>query len=215
MWFFFHESGVHATIGGVILGLMTPAQAYLGKGHIAEFMQDIHQVFHGEWESEPDRAAEVLHLRKTARETVPPSDFLESALHPWVAFAVMPLFALANADVRFSIESLQSPVAIAVVAGLVVGKPLGIMLASWLCVRSGLAKLPENVTWNLMFGGSCLAGIGFTMALFVANLALSGALLQSAKTGVLIGSAISGALGMLLLALFAPRATQSADSQPP
>ncbi len=205
MWFFFHASGVHATIGGVILGLMTPAKAYLGEGPIAQFMQELHELFHGDTAETPNRMAEVRRLRRAVRETVPTSEFLEATLHPWVAFGVMPLFALANAGVTVSADDLQSPVAIAVMAGLVLGKPLGIVLASWLSVRSGLAQLPAGVTWSVLFGGACLAGIGFTMSLFLANLALSGPLLPSAKIGILVGSAISGVLGMTLLVVFTRR----------
>ncbi len=202
MWFFFHESGVHATIGGVILGLMTPAKAYLSEGRFGEFVREVHEFFEGDWEAESNKVTEVLHLRKAVRETVPPSEFLESALNPWVAFAVMPVFALANAGVSVSAEDLQSPVAVAVMAGLVLGKPLGIVLASWLSVRSGLTRLPAGVTWPILIGGACLGGIGFTMALFLANLAVAGPLLPAAKIGVLVGSTISGLLGMALLAIF-------------
>jgi NhaA family Na+:H+ antiporter len=202
MWFFFHESGVHATIGGVILGLMTPAKAYLSEGRFGEFVREVHEFFEGDWEAESNKVTEVLHLRKSVRETVAPSEFLETALNPWVAFAVMPIFALANAGVTASAEELQSPVAVAVVAGLVLGKPLGIVLASWLSVRSGLAHLPQGVGWPLMIGGGCLGGIGFTMSLFLANLALDGPLLPAAKIGVLVGSALSGALGIVLLLIF-------------
>ena len=113
-------------------------------------------------------------------------------LHPWVAFVIMPLFALANAGVPFGTEDVLSPVALAVILGLAVGKPLGILLLSWLSVKSGFAQLPESVTWRHMIGGGFLAGIGFTMALFIAGLAFTDeTLLRPAKVGVLVGSAVS------------------------
>ena len=203
MWFCFHESGVHATIGGVILGLMTPAQPYLGEGRLAVFLERLQEMLRGDWDGGHERVAEVRRLRHAVRETVPPSLFLEGTLHPWVAFAVMPLFALANAGVAVSIDDVRSPVAMAVIAGLVVGKPIGIVAASWLSIRLGLSRLPEGVSWPCLIGGACLGGIGFTMALFMANLALGAELLPSAKIGVLVGSTVSAMLGMTLLAIFA------------
>jgi NhaA family Na+:H+ antiporter len=199
LWFFVHESGVHATIGGVILGLLTPARAYLDQGPVGQFLQLAGERLHGDWDAQRDRVAEVRHLRQAVRESVSPCEYLKDTLHPWVAFGVMPLFALANAGVPASIDNLRSPVAVAVMAGLVVGKPLGIVLASWLSVRAGLARLPAGVTWPCLVGAGCLGGIGFTMALFLANLALDGSHLPAAKMGVLAGSAVSAAVGMTML----------------
>ena len=111
----------------------------------------------------------------------------------------MPVFAFANAGVVVSSEAVATPVALAIVAGLVLGKPLGIVGFSWLAVRTGYARLPEGVTWPMLVAGGCLAGIGFTMALFIADLALKDPLLDPAKTGILIASGISAILGMLIL----------------
>src|SRR4029077_216342 len=99
-------------------------------------------------------------------ETVSPLEYLESTLHPWVSFVIMPVFARANAGVPLHLASFLDPVAPAVPAGLVVGKPVGILLFSWLAVRAGVARLPDAVGWRAVAGGGCLAGIGFTMALF-------------------------------------------------
>jgi NhaA family Na+:H+ antiporter len=117
----------------------------------------------------------------------------------------MPVFALANAGVRIEPSSFAEPVAVAVAAGLVVGKPLGIVLLSWLAVRAGWATLPSGVNWRAMVGAGCLAGIGFTMSLFIAALALEGELLDAAKIGIVAGSAVSAVLGMALLVMFLPR----------
>jgi NhaA family Na+:H+ antiporter len=121
-----------------------------------------------------------------ARETVSPLEYIEHALHPWVAFVVMPIFALANAGVTLDAAAVRDPVALAVGAGLVIGKPLGIVVASWFAVRSGLARLPDGVGWPMVAGGGALAGIGFTMALFIADLALVGPAIEAAKVGVLV-----------------------------
>ncbi len=111
----------------------------------------------------------------------------------------MPLFALANAGVTINFSGLTSAVAFAVIVGLFVGKPLGIVLFSWLAVRFKMAALPEGITWGVVLGGGFLAGIGFTMALFIAGLALNGSMLDDAKLGILVGSLISAIFGVLIL----------------
>jgi NhaA family Na+:H+ antiporter len=212
VWLAFHESGVHATIAGVILGLMTPARSYIGRTAFAPFLERASEILQGgEWKSEPHRAQRVLQFKRAARETVSPLEILEHQLHPWVGFAIMPVFALANAGVVFHASDLVDPVATAVMAGLVVGKPLGIVLFSWLAVRLVLKRLPEGVGWGALAGGGCLAGIGFTMALFIAGLALDESTLDAAKVGVLAASAISAALGMTLLLLFLPGSAAADD----
>ncbi|MCH8084377.1 MAG: Na+/H+ antiporter NhaA, partial [Myxococcales bacterium] len=126
-------------------------------------------------------------------------------LHPWVGFAIMPLFALANAGVPFTASDLGDPVAVAIGMGLVIGNPIGIVGFSWLAVRTGLATLPQGVTWGLLLGGGLLAGIGFTMALFISGLALDADTLGAAKVGVLAASAVAAVLGMLTLTQLLPR----------
>ena len=137
----------------------------------------------------------------TLKESISPLERLETALHPWVAFVIMPLFALANAGVYLDISNLGTSLSIAVILGLVIGKPLGILLASFLVTGIGWTKLPENLSWLTLFGAGLLAGIGFTMSLFIASLALEGSLLEIAKGGILIGSGVSMLLGMGLLYL--------------
>jgi NhaA family Na+:H+ antiporter len=206
VWFAFHESGVHATIAGVLLGLLTPTTAYIGQGLFGEILNRASEIFHGgEWEAEADRGAKVLRFRQVARETIPPVEFLETLLHPWVGFLIMPVFALANAGVPFELADLADPVAQAVAAGLVVGKPLGIVVLSFIAVRVGLARLPDGVNWGVLTGGGFLAGIGFTMALFISELALAGDMLDAAKVGVLGASAIAAGVGLSLLSWLLPR----------
>jgi NhaA family Na+:H+ antiporter len=207
VWLAFHQSGVHATIAGVILGLMTPARSYLSEGRFGEVLHRAGQVFQGGgWKTERRRAEKIRRFQWAARETIPPLEYLEHTLHPWVGFVIMPVFALANAGVPVHLSDLGAPVAMAVAAGLVVGKPAGIVLLSWLAVRLNVGKLPEGVTWRMIVAGGSLAGIGFTMALFIAGLALGDPLLlDTAKIGVLMGSLLSATIGMALLALFLPR----------
>jgi NhaA family Na+:H+ antiporter len=207
VWLSFHESGVHATLAGVILGLQTPARAYLAEGRVAGALERASELFRGGgWSTLAGRAARVNALARAARETLSPVEYLEARLHPWVGFLIVPLFALANAGVPFSAAGLADPVAAAVAAGLVVGKPAGIVLASWVAVRLGVARLPEGVGWAAVAGAGCLAGIGFTMALFIAGLALDGAALDAAKVGILGGSAVSAVLGLALLVRVLPPA---------
>ena len=139
---------------------------------------------------------------QTTTEALSPAERLEP-LHP-CAFAIMPLFALANADVKIDLAGLAAPVAIGAASGLIFGKPLGIVLFSWASVRLGITRLPEGLNWKVMIGAGCLGGIGFTMSLFIASLAFEGALLEESKIGILLGSAVSAVLGCLLLWIFPP-----------
>jgi NhaA family Na+:H+ antiporter len=121
-------------------------------------------------------------------------------LHPWVSFAIMPLFAFANAGMPLSSADVDSPVTLAVFVGFTIGKPVGIVTFGWLTVRSGLASRPPDMGWGMLAGGGLLAGIGFTMALFIADLAFDDALINAAKLGILSGSVASAAAGLAVLA---------------
>jgi NhaA family Na+:H+ antiporter len=199
IWLAFHESGVHATIAGVILGIMTPAEAYLSTSIFGRVLDRAREVLHGEWDSVPHRAEKVRQFQWAARETLSPLEYLEGTLHPWVGFLIMPVFALANAGVPIHVSDFADPVALAVGAGLLIGKPLGIVVLSWLVINIGLAQLPPGVSWGALTGGGFLAGIGFTMALFIAGLALDGEPLDAAKVGILGASALAAAIGMITL----------------
>lgn len=200
IWLAFHESGVHATIAGVILGLLTPTRSHVSPDRIGEALNWLQRVFEGEGHDHHKRPVAVRGARETLRETISPLEYLENVLHPWVAFFIMPVFALANAGVPFVLSDFAHPVAVATAAGLVIGKPLGITLMAVLAIRIGIAGLPETVTWRHIVGGGCLAGIGFTMALFIAGLAFEGALLNAAKVGILGASAVSAIAGLAILA---------------
>lgn len=209
IWLAFLKSGVHPTIAGVILGLLTPASAWVGDRRLTDVLSDVLQRLHrqsssGE-ESRHHRHQALGHLATSAREGISPLERLELGLQPWVAFLIIPLFALANAGVTVELASIQSPVALSVAAGLALGKPLGIVLFSWAAVKLGLARLPFGVNWKVMLGAGCLAGIGFTMSIFIAGLALPKNLLDAGKIGTLIGSALSAVTGCVLLLIFLPR----------
>ncbi|MGI9431999.1 MAG: Na+/H+ antiporter NhaA [Myxococcota bacterium] len=199
VWLGFHESGVHATIAGVLLGLVTPAHSWIGEGALADLAEDTLAVLRGEGLEGGDRRQALRQVETAARETVSPLERLEAGLHPWVAFLIMPLFALANAGVVLDFADLADPVAHAVAAGLVIGKPLGIVGFSALAVAFGIARLPEGVGWGALTGGAFLAGIGFTMALFIADLALYEDDIDAAKVGILGASVVCGAIGIFLL----------------
>jgi NhaA family Na+:H+ antiporter len=212
VWLAFHESGVHATIAGVLLGLLTPTRPFVGQGLFGDFLDRASEIFHGgTWDAESHRAIKVARFRQIARETVSPVEYLEGVLHPWVGFFIMPIFALANAGVPFEMSDFGDPIAHAVAAGLVVGKPLGIVLFGFVAIRFGLARLPNGVSWGVLTGGGFLAGIGFTMALFIAGLALEGDVLDAAKVGVLGASAVAALIGMSLLVWLLPK-TWPADA---
>ena len=135
-----------------------------------------------------------------------PAQRLEHALHPWSTYLILPIFALANAGVQLRFDmSLFGPISIGILLGLVIGKPLGITLFSWLAIRLGLAELPRNVSWRELFSASWLAGIGFTMSLFIANAAFSDPkLLDQAKIGILFASLLAGIIGFVLMATGSP-----------
>lgn len=211
VWIAFHESGVHATIAGVILGLITPARSRVGTGFMTETVERARAVLAGEgWEV--SRYALMRGVERASQETLSPLERLEHGLHPWVSFLIMPVFALANAGVVLRIEALSDPVAVAIIAGLLIGKPAGIVGLSWIAIRARIATMPRGIGWGAMSGGGFLAGIGFTMALFIADLALGEELLDTAKMGILVASAAAATIGMVLLVrLLPPVPTAAAD----
>jgi NhaA family Na+:H+ antiporter len=202
VWVAIDASGIHATVTGVVLGLLTPARRWVSDDRLYALLDQViaHPSGHGGSGITPDRRTlQVAEI--AAREALSPIERLELALHPWVGFAIMPLFALANAGMPISVREFTSPssVAVAVFAGFVVGKPVGVVAFSWVAVRSGVAIRPPDLGWRLVAGGGLLAGIGFTMALFIANLAFSPDMIGEAKLGIFAASVVSAAAGLLLL----------------
>ncbi len=210
IWFFIFESGVHATLAGVALGLMTPVFPLYSE-------EDYHR--RSSWilgRFEMNRAApnhrerldyDAMQLAAVARESIAPLDRLEHTLAPWSSFLVVPLFALANAGVRFAdfesgvLDALTSPITLGVATGLLVGKLVGITVATWIAVRIGVGKLPTATGWTQIIGLASLAGIGFTVSMFVTELAFETdmVLADSAKVGIFIGSGLAGIIGYTLL----------------
>ena len=199
VWFAFHESGVHATIAGVILGLMTPANRRIETTAFSEALERVRDVMKGDWDADDRRAERMSQFRHASRETLSPLEVLEYRLHPWVGFLIMPVFALANAGVVFYPRYLTNEVALAIAAGLILGKPLGVFGASYLAVRLGIASKPASVGWGGILAGGMLAGIGFTMSLFIAGLALPEELLYPSKVGILLASAFAAVVGLVLM----------------
>ncbi len=203
VWLAALKSGIHPTIAGVAMGLLAPATALISKEKLISFMKSAgSQISDVDKEGIKIKYREILEQSEfNSREAISPLERIEVALHPWVAFVIMPIFALANAAVPIDVGQISSSLMIAVAFGLVFGKPIGIFLISYIVVKLKIADLPRDVNWTMMLGAGCLAGIGFTMSLFIASLSLTGELLNVAKTGIIIGSFISLCLGLLLLSL--------------
>ncbi|HET6314389.1 MAG TPA: Na+/H+ antiporter NhaA [Chloroflexia bacterium] len=210
VWVAFLQSGVHATIAGVLVALMIPVRTRINQVTFLQRARSILDSFEDSSKREPysilqdqEQQSAVIELEELSEAVQAPLQKMEHTLHNWVAFIIMPLFALANAGVALSAEALRGetlPVALGILAGLLIGKPLGLFGATWLAVRAGLVTLPQSVTWRHIAGLACLGGIGFTMSLFVATLAFGGdPLLETAKLGILAASLIAGTAGFLLL----------------
>jgi len=219
VWWAVLNSGVHATIAGILLAFTIPARTFLEK---SEFVEQ------GRWlldrlQSAPRHSHEehsILHTLEVKAEMADsPLHRIEHGLQPWISFLVMPLFALANAGVDLTqnlVGALKHPVSFGILLGLFAGKPAGIWLVSWLAVKTRIALPPANVTWRQIFGAAWLCGIGFTMSLFVAGLAFDDdSLLSIAKMAILGASLLSGICGYLTLAKSAPPRMEQAESTSP
>ena len=213
VWVAMLKSGIHATIAGVLVALTIPATRRIDEVEFADRVAALLSRFRegiagAPTTPSPDQMAAVHSLEVACESIEPPLQRLEHSLHGVVAFAIMPIFALANAGVAFGADLAAlatDTVALGVALGLVVGKPLGVMALAFLAVRVGIASLPRGVTWLHVLGVSFLTGIGFTMSIFIANLAFGpGPILDSAKLGILAASVISGVLGAIVLTRVAP-----------
>ncbi|MCW2286719.1 NhaA family Na+:H+ antiporter [Rhodoblastus acidophilus] len=201
MWIALDASGVHATLTGVILGLMAPARSWVSDKRLHAILDKVAAYPPGDHWSGDTAARDDLHRAGVAtREALSPIERLEMALHPWVAFVIMPLFALANAGVPIDGASFDPALTTAIFASFMAGKPIGVVLFSFLAVKSRLAIRPGDLSWGLLAGGGLLTGIGFTMALFISDLAFGAEVLNSVKLGVIGASVASAVLGVLLLA---------------
>jgi len=221
LWLALLQSGVHATIAGVLAALTIPARRHIDapeylrrvRAYLREFEVEL---LRGAGVPTADQRDAVNAIERASEALGTPAARLEHALHPLVAYLIVPLFALANAGVRLSPDLTMvtgSPVTLGVLLGLFLGKPVGILGASWLAVRFHVAELPDNVGWRQLAGVGILCGIGFTMSLFIATLAFDPvpALLDQAKVGVLAASLLAGTIGGAVLARTAAASARRSD----
>jgi Na+/H+ antiporter NhaA len=210
MWLAVLRSGVHPSVVGVAMGLLVNAYAprrydiarvgILGRSFLVD--------------PTPDRAAAA---QAAVSDAVSPNERLQRQIQPWSSYVIVPLFVLANAGVAITGETLRaavtSPITWGIVVGLVVGKPIGVTVATWVALRTHLGTVPDTLRWGQLIGGAGLSGIGFTVALFVTELALSDeALIADAKIGILAGSMLAAAVGWLIFRLAGERGGQCAPS---
>jgi NhaA family Na+:H+ antiporter len=206
-WLALQQAGVHPTIAGVLLGLVTPADAWFDYKEFLDHGRELISRFEKELQRCDEARADALlgHLEELARETEAPLERLERLVQPWVSFIVLPFFALVNAGIELSAGTVASaagsPIAQGCAAGLLLGKVGGIWLACWGAIRTGAGRLPSGVTLRHVGGVGVIAGIGFTVALFITGLAFQGAEAQAAKFGVLAASLLAGLIGWLVLRL--------------
>lgn len=200
IWLVIDASGIHATITGVALGLLTPTRRWVSDERLQAILGRVMAYPPDDHLGGDLGDLKALRLAGVAfRESLSPVERLEFMLHPWIGFAVLPLFALANAGMPLKFADVTTPVGLAVFVGLAVGKPLGILTFSWLAVRLGLAIRPTGVSWIMLAGCGMLAGIGFTMALLITNLAYEVPVMNAAKMGILWASIVSAVCGVLVL----------------
>ncbi len=209
VWLAFLKSGVHATIAGVIMAMAIPAKQRIDLSRFVAFAEYLLEKLRGAKNidgsafSTNEQMASMQTLENSVEQVMTPLQRYEHGLQPWVAWFIMPVFALGNAGVEIGasvFDDLTSPIGLGVIAGLVLGKQLGVTLFSWLSVKLGIADLPTGVTWRHIYGTSWLAGIGFTMSLFVANLAFgASAAGEESKIGILFASTIAGVVGYVIL----------------
>lgn len=213
LWSCVFSSGIHSTIAGVLLAFAIPSGSRVNLDNFFDWSNKRLRMANSFYEgdetplvAQKDYITTVSSLSKISKQAVPPATRLEHKLYPWVYFLILPLFALTNADVAVTgldfATVTSSPVVLGVFCGLVLGKPIGIILFSFITVKTRIASLPEFVTWRHMLGAAVLGGVGFTMAIFVANLAYADAMLVTeAKLSILVASTVAGVIGFVLLLL--------------
>jgi NhaA family Na+:H+ antiporter len=215
LWYFVLLSGIHATIAGVVAAAFVPAslrktgkrpEAVDISQSMKVLLDSIEEVEPGgeEWEEVDAREAALEEIVEDASSSSAPLYRLEHAIHPWSAFVVLPVFAFANAGVEIPFGSLLTaithPLTLGVALGLFAGKQVGITAFAWFAIRLGLGELPEGARWRQIWGGALLAGIGFTMSIFIASLAFTDyAVLENAKIGIIVGSLASAIVGIVVL----------------
>jgi NhaA family Na+:H+ antiporter len=206
IWIAAYQSGVHATIAGVAMGLLMPVFAKRGPGAAGEEASRIAGAIRQSSGRHGVDIARWNRLRTLGNESVPMLERFEHALHPWSSFVILPIFALSSAGIVIRADTLSaaanSTVSIGVVVGLIGGNIIGIPVGAVIATRLGLARLPDQVTWPHVVGAAAFAGIGFTVSIFVATLAFDDQeLVDQAKLGILVASIGAGIIGALILRL--------------
>ena len=213
LWIAVYASGVHATLAGIVLAMTIPARPAHSPAQFERRIEELQGAFRADRRStqtsdDPlsnDRMASIAEaMERSAAAVQSPLQRVEHALTPWVTFVIIPIFALANAGIDLRAiewaQALASTVTVGVFAGLVAGKFIGVSLFSWIAVRLGWARLPSGVEWKHLTGAAWLAGIGFTMSLFISQLAFANTeVVEQAKLGILLGSALSAVIGLVWL----------------
>jgi NhaA family Na+:H+ antiporter len=218
VWLSLDLSGIHPTLAGVVLGLMTPARSWVSDHRLHAILARVVAYPRGEhWSGDTKDRQDLQRAGIAAREALSPLERLEIALHPWVAFVVLPLFALANVGLSLSTTAVDWRLATAVCIGLFCGKPIGVVLFSYLATKLRVGIRPKGLSWPVLAGGALLTGIGFTMALLIAELALDTEHIDSGKVGILCGSALSAICGLAVLGWLTspPQRRNTADASSP
>ena len=214
-------SGVHATIAGVMVAMVIPVRPSVDPGELMDAASTLIKQTRGKDNSldalihDSKRRATLTQFLLTVEDAIPPAQALEHRLHPLSAFVILPLFALFSAGVAFSPENLEgfpTGISLGVIAGLVVGKPVGVLLASWLAMKLAKVEL-QGVTLAQLLGAGCLSGIGFTMSIFISELAFTDtALIDQAKVGILVASFAAGIVGVIILSHALPKIRPASGS---
>ena len=209
VWVSFLTSGIHATISAVLAAMVIPADSRIPEAAFIARIKKLTRQFERAGSNdvrtlEPDQLKILAKVQQDSAQAIPPLQQLEHQLHPFVSFVVMPIFALANAGISFVDMDVQvlfaNQVAIGVLCGLLLGKPIGIAVAVWVTEKLGIGRRSRSMTWRMVWGIGCLASIGFTMSMFVTMLAFTTpAHLIQAKVGILVASIFGATVGYLLL----------------
>ena len=209
LWLAFLKSGVHATVAGVLLAFTIPSSSKINTKKYVEKNNALLKRFDDADQIDADiltneeQQTFIHEIENNSKKLLPPLQRFEHGLAPWVSFVIMPLFALANAGVSLGeglVNSLLDSINIGIVAGLFIGKQAGILLFTWLSIKLGISLKPDGINWKTIYGGGVLAGIGFTMSLFITNLAFTdNELIETAKVGILLASLISAIVGYFIL----------------
>ena len=212
MWQFFLESGVHATLAGVLLAAIIPSEPGLQRKDYAAAVEELLHDFREAMANGDEEKAQAIaeQIEKLSSGTEGPLERLEGIVHPWVSFVILPIFALANAGIVFTSdtlsEALSSRVTLGIAVALLPGNAIGVFGMTWLAVRLGIGRLPSGVTWRHVLGVAFLAGIGFTVAIFVSGIAFDDpALVNQAKMGIFGASLLAGVTGYLFLRITSAR----------